>query len=507
MSLQVESSSAATQGLDRAQLGHIRRIEALSKQLRNDWSGMESRVTAQDDFGAFRFQLAFGAWALALAHRHRLPNAPAVFKPTFERLIEKMLLPEVWLYWRDVSRGGGPFNAHLVDQLQEQWDPVARDNIMYSAYLQSMVSMYQVLFDDDRYARPNSLTLDHFSFSWGGGPHTFHYDEQSITDRIYWQMVENGYLGVACEPNCVFQVCNQPAIIGFRMHDIATGSSIAEEVVAGYERAWSDYGRLDDNGHYRILITEDTKTVVDNAHKAPHMDAWLGAMMNAWNRDFVREHYRRQVSEFLVPGDDGTLSVKTDELEFNGRPIEADGADFGWVTAWASEMGDTETLNGLLAHADRYMNPTWSDGALYYPRNDTREDADGNLTLLGPITGNILIGYARLNVPDGLWGLYNEPWDRDHFSEPLVVELGDAVDLTRADFDRGTGRLTIHAARRGGDGEDAHLDVSNVTEFELTVDGREQPELACRRDDLIRIDCPHGGGHELVLTVPSWSPR
>ena len=42
--------------------------------------------------------------------------------------------PEVWMYWRDVSRGGNAFNAHL--DLGEKWDPVARDNIMYSAYVQ-----------------------------------------------------------------------------------------------------------------------------------------------------------------------------------------------------------------------------------------------------------------------------------------------------------------------------------------------------------------------------------
>src|ERR1700746_870498 len=76
------------------------------------------------------------------------PPPQAWFKPSFERLIEKMLLPEVWMYWRDVSRGGSIFNAHLSSQYQEEWDPIARDNIMYSAYLQSMSLMYHYLFND-----------------------------------------------------------------------------------------------------------------------------------------------------------------------------------------------------------------------------------------------------------------------------------------------------------------------------------------------------------------------
>ncbi len=57
-------------------------------------------------------------------------------------------------------------------------------------------------------------------------------------------------------------------------------------------------------------------------------------------------------------------------------------------------MGDTGTLTGLLTHADRYMNPTWSDGALHYPRNDARTDDVGHRTLVEPLTG--LDEYLRL---------------------------------------------------------------------------------------------------------------
>ena len=66
------------------------------------------------------------------------PPPPGLFQPVMQRLIEKILLPEVWMYWRDVSRGGSVFNAHLASELTEQWDPFVRDNIMYSAYVQSI---------------------------------------------------------------------------------------------------------------------------------------------------------------------------------------------------------------------------------------------------------------------------------------------------------------------------------------------------------------------------------
>ena len=56
--------------------------------------------------------------ALALTHRHRRPAAPGLFQPVMQRLIEKILLPEVWMYWRDVSRGG----SHMSSRCNRNYD-------------------------------------------------------------------------------------------------------------------------------------------------------------------------------------------------------------------------------------------------------------------------------------------------------------------------------------------------------------------------------------------------
>lgn len=41
----------------------------------------------------YRYQLAHMAYALGLAHYHRLPGASCVFKTTFEKLSHRMLRP------------------------------------------------------------------------------------------------------------------------------------------------------------------------------------------------------------------------------------------------------------------------------------------------------------------------------------------------------------------------------------------------------------------------------
>lgn len=484
--------------LTREQLGHLRHWDNLSRQLPNDWSLMQGKGVSQDDFGGYRFQLAYMIYGLALVHRHRLPAAPGLFQPTIQRLVGKLLEPEVWLYWRDLSRGGSAFNAQL-GELPEEWDPVVRDNIMYSAYVQSAALLHDYLFADDRYARPDSLTFRHWSFYWGGQEKRFGYDRDSLTEHLYWQLVENGYLGVACEPNCVFQICNQPAILGFRLHDLVTGGHRAEEVVSGYERAWADFGRLDEAGHYNMMMLADSRRIRPNEQPSPWVDAWCGALMNMWNRDFVHRNYPRQVADFVVRGADGTVSVPPQPArEFMGQRIVSDSCDFGWVAAWASEMGDAETLEGLLAHADRRMSPSWRDGGLYYPRVDTQVDDDGYRTEIEPMSGNVLLGYARLNVPDGLWGLYQQPWGPEHFTEPALVAVDRAVDVSRAEVVDGVlhARLRVNPDVDGG----STVTIGRLpARWRLTVDGNPLSDPPPTSDGSLVFDVPAGGAHDLSL--------
>ena len=499
--------------LDPEQAAHLRHWDNLSRRQPHDWSLMQGKGLGEDDFGGYRFQLAYMIYGLALAHRHRLPAAPGLFAPIMRRLIEKLLLPDVWMYWRDVSRGGSVFNAHLSDQYQEEWDPVRRDNIMYSAYVQSCAAIHDYLFGEDRYAGPGSLSFRHWSFFWGGSEKRFEYDRNSLTEHLYWQMVRSGYIGIACEPNCVFQICNQPAIIGFRMQDLISGTGRAEEVVRSYEAAWRDFGRLDENGHYNMMVLEDSRKVRPNEIPAPWVDAWCGALMNGWNREFVRANYAHQIGDFLERSTAGTLQVKSlPARKVMGQAVISDTCDFGWVAAWASEMGDRETLDGLLAHADAFMSPTYLDHGLYYPRNDQKADGEGNRTEIEPMSGNVTLGYARLNVPDGLWGLYNSPWPKDHFEQMALTGVARDVEVTQAEIIDGVLRTRLArvpdllGSPGYSSGEDADIGAGSVTignltaDFDVLLDGKRMShERIQHRGGSLTVLVPEGGSHEVEV--------
>jgi len=94
--------------------------------------------------------------------------------------------------------------------------------------------------------------------------------------------------------------------------------------------------------------------------------------------------------------------------------------------------------HALLRHADLYLHPSWSNGGLYYARNDVPWDKDGNLTFVNPYTGNAGSGYARLNVKDGQKKMWDHPWTpKEVESRPWIdgVQLDQNVDCLRGKWD------------------------------------------------------------------------
>ncbi|QGI85879.1 hypothetical protein CEK25_012608 [Fusarium fujikuroi] len=434
--LDQDSTMAESHGkMSKKQVASIRHIGNLARQLKGDWSNMMGRMDLNDGFGAYRFQLAYSFYALALAHFHRLPAAPGLFKSTMEKMINKMLSPDCWYYWRDASTGGGIARTPRT----EGWvDPVTKDNIMYSAYVQTMTLLYNSLFDDARYRKPGALTMTYDPVLWGDGAFTFEHDQNSINDKVYWNMVESGFLGVACEPHCVFQICNQPPILGFRLSDALHGTTTAQEVTSGYVKAWEEFGgSLSQNGGYNTFVSTHNKMLYPS--RGTGGDCWAALLMHAWRPQFVEDNYQKKRDEMIERLNDGTISLKLPEITSSASPVPPDtfAVDaFGWVAALAAEIGDEEVLHGMLAYADKHFSPVIMNGGLWYPRRDDILDANGHYVQNTPMQGNAILPLARLNVSKGFQRLYENPWgpNNRHYSEPALDEVGQTVDVYRAVF-------------------------------------------------------------------------
>jgi hypothetical protein len=491
---------ATIPALDDLQLGHLRHFENLAAQLPGDWSRMGGADPGQEHVDSYRYQLAQMAYALGLTHYHWLPAAPSAIKPTFEKMIAKMLRPDVWMYWKETSRGSRVTDPD-IDELRDPWvDPVVKENIMYSGHLYAMTAMHAALFDDDRYDVPGALTFKWEPMFQGLAPETYEYQRSTLGDAIYWQMVENGWLGVACEPNCIFIVCNQFPILGFRFEDLRTGGARAQEATSQFAAAWERRGGMyTPEGSFItfLLVKQDVTVPLTSVAN----DGWIASAMNSWNRDVVRRVFADQLHGALRTGPDGTISPYSPAVAMQVKAALAAGQPsdlpedttfrwhlpvFGDLAAGLSEVGDPQ-LHALLAHADRFMNPTWERGGLYYPRNDESFDADGNMTYVDPLTGNAMLAYARLNVPDGMWALYNRPWGADDFAQPRVESQTGAFDLRRAYYHRDNRTLLVTARPRDNKLTNVTLEIGNALPrpWTLAIDG---VTVTPHRTERVRID-------------------
>ena len=125
-------------------------------------------------------------------------------------MIHKMLHKSVWSYWYLSSQSGTKLDPSLTE-LRKPWaDPVKEENIMYSGHLLLMTSLYGMLFDDEEFEKEDSIEFRFEPVFWGtGGPEVYRYDNRSLQRVIRAQLERNDFIGVCCEPNMVFVVCNQ----------------------------------------------------------------------------------------------------------------------------------------------------------------------------------------------------------------------------------------------------------------------------------------------------------
>ncbi|KAH8678507.1 hypothetical protein BX600DRAFT_376861 [Xylariales sp. PMI_506] len=457
--------------LSKEQAGHIRHFHNLANQPLNEWRHMGSQEPLQEFLDAYRYQLATMAYATGLAHYHRLPALRGPLKDLMRNLIGKMLERGVWGYWFLASLGGNSLDPSRTEYRKPWADPVVRENIMYSGHLLLMISLYAMLFDDDEFEQPNSMAFKWDPLFIGFGPQTFNYSTKSLQQAILDEMERNGWMGVCCEPNAVFVVCNQFPMIAMRYNDSRWNTEIISEVLPKYTTAWRRKGGMcGNNGQYRDMWLVKQDMLLDAQEFA--FSAWANAFMNTWNSKFVKDNYVHQAQGYIVSSkldnhDEVILNPPIVAAEFRkivqdtDKDLNAGEAQvqalkrakekllsgelaskypytkpiLGYAILATSELGKEADVQGLLRYVDKHLNPTWENGGLFYPRNDTSMDEELRWTHVSPFCGNAAIAYGRLNVPDGQKAMWEKPWTSDVLSiRPYIdnVDLSDDVDFLRA---------------------------------------------------------------------------
>jgi Linalool dehydratase/isomerase len=418
-----------------------------ARQLQDDWTHLQPMAPVS--FDAYQFQLAFMSYALATVQVQWTPAYRELFRDTQRRLIEKFLLPASWQQVWLPTLADPHFNRYL--DLSRDWrDPVREKNIMYSGHLLQMIGLYETLYADRRFSRPGAMVFE--MHGQDGFRHV--YDTSMIAELIHRQFVESDFIGIECEPNDIYAECNQHPILGLIHFDRLNGTRFADVRDKFWQRA-TELGYIVPATqrtmfHYRIKERE----VFDRPFA--WSDGWNAIFMNGWAPDLVAQlypvHRDAELADLLDARPEHWLKRWADPFV---------SFDFGFLAAYAAELGDRQTVQALLDYADEHFHPTWRDGRYYYPRRDVATTDILDYFFLesppvlppaqlghhhvGTLSGNAVLLFARLNRGGGIRQLYSDEFALSFASsaDPEIVDVRyPEVLVSSARYDRNARVLT-----------------------------------------------------------------
>jgi len=458
--------------LSDAEVGQLRHFITLAQQDPDDWTGWEAEN--QRNMEAYRYQIAFMSYALALQQYHSLPAWRELYRHTQARLILRMLQKPVWEYWEVVSRGMPKHDPDFEGPGPGWRDPVREKNVMYSGHVAHMAALYEMLYRDLRWDERGTLT-----FRWDADE-AYVYDLPMLIRLLHDQMANNPWGGIECEINAVFPECNQHPILAMELYDRLHGTKYFEarhrfhdlferapmidpethEVVAYYRVKQGD---VLSNRHPRVGLPNDLFVwpmvkLGLMSFDSPSACGWTGAFMHAWDPKLVESNYPFQKAHHVEKETDDQLRPDRDHTPE---------LSVGYFATLAIEVGDADTARGLLAWADAHYGPVSENGELRYPRHREGKYRTSNLT-------GKLIALARSNRPNGIWQMHNRPWSDDDFAYPLLEGVDfPRVIVRQAFWDPTPGKLVVAIEPGSGPVETSfrlvQLDPSHS--WELTRDG------------------------------------
>ena len=437
--------------LDEKQLGQLNYIIQIASQADGDFSNMLLLPGMKGADEHVRVQLAFMNYALGAAVYNYTPAYRELGEQASSNMLRKMIDYSAWGDIVRVSQGVAKFNPPEILPLPTSYDPTAHF-IMYSGHLFQMLAAHQMLFNDNRFSKPNSIRFQYpptfnYPAEWTvTAGKAFTYDLGSLTKRIYGDFEHYGWRGDACLPGAVFVLCNQQPMLGFKMYDHLYGTKYFTTASTQYKKVLAEENALDPKTKtWANFYSIHTKKWVQEPMGA--VDGWAGAFMHAWDKAAIEAVYPTQRDYHIVTLPDGTATVKGDLEKELKSPHPVYSEDQGFMAVLAAEVGDAATKAKMLNYADKYYAPRWNGDAYYYPiaaEFRRADDAPNVWRRVQPLQSTSTFALARLLPKDGLYKMYNHPFTAKHFQQPYVSNITyPDVQVPRAVFDETKNALVV----------------------------------------------------------------
>jgi Linalool dehydratase/isomerase len=421
-----DSALPAVTSMTADDLASMRRGLDLLLQPLDQWQGFLTIDQYRE--AAWRYQLNFMAWYLAVSRLTRTPAFTGYVAEAQKNAVDKTLDLRVWKYWR---------YEHLLGSLKWDPDPIPNDNIMLSGYFAAQVGSYEAATADLSYSQPGALTFD-------DGKHAYVYNYAGICEAVRRNFQRGPFCMFPCEPNWVYPQCNSVGMTGLLLHDRIHGTDYAGSVWDDFEDALlQDLSRPDDrvvtikSNRYGISIPSMEVGVMSDAGSG----LWYSPLvpeLAARRWEVARDNHLRLTS-------DGGLQLcdigRLDRIDIGSYNLNSLAFAYGTVMAAAREMGDEEIYHGAKQSLEQEFTPNTVNGARHL--DGVSPMAQGIATMGRMLRKHAWHDLVRDGVPD-VW-LNGPRLEEAPYPDVLVaraVSDGQDLDLELVPGDGG-GRVDL----------------------------------------------------------------
>lgn len=304
----------------------------------------------QFQFAAVRYQINYLLYSLQSQQQRFTPSFHGYVNEAQRRLIEKLLDRRVWGYWRWESLWG-----HFTTD----FDPMLRDNIMLSGWSGLTIGNYISTTGDQRYCAPGSLPFTY-------GDKTYPYDFHAIAEAIFQNFRKSPWCLYACEPNWVYNMCNESGLVVLKQHDRLFGSTYFSEIGERFTRNIE-----------REFMTPDGRVIALRSSRlgfslpfltSPTADAQFSLWGNPLFPDLAQRVWQIMRREFMRIDDDGFVEIDTKSWDTidGGNYRKSNISTMFNARMAAQEFGDREFADAVMKTMNQQHQLVTKDGHRYF---------------------------------------------------------------------------------------------------------------------------------------------
>jgi len=284
---------------------------------------------------ALRYQINNLGYVLSLANYTHLPAMHGWLHQAQRNLIEKKQAHRVWQYWA---------LENLWGNLNRNPDPVARDNVMYSGWYAAQLGLYEAVTGDLRYQQAGAITLKH------PDGRRFVHDYPGVVRQLVANEDASPFCLFPCEPNWIYPLCNNQAVVGIKAFDRQHGTRHWDAVAARY-RQHLEREFIDVDGHMVLLRSTRTGFTIPGLQSSKE-DAIFCFWMHAVFPDLARRLWAIARAELFDAGRGGlTLKPLKPWLDPGNYRFNTAYA-LGALGMAAAELGDAAALDAVRREVD-----------------------------------------------------------------------------------------------------------------------------------------------------------